>query len=322
MPQVVDGDLSADEKGSAMKRLLFAALVLTVAGWAPAQELTLATRGQPATCTIVCSAAASPSQVHAAAEELQRFAEQMTGVKLPIDRRGAASGACRPARQHAVHLRPARRPGRRERPGRDGFRQGDRLLVLGGPVRGTLYGVYELLERFGGCRWYSSWYSAIPRREAFTVPVLDETQKPAFALREPFWFDMFDDPAARNKVNGNAMRLDEKHGGHSYRFGGGLGKPDTFNTLCSPDVYFAAHPEVLQRDLRQARQRLHATLPFQPGRAAHRHLQRFRAYPTGPRRLVLRRQPKRLVQLLHLPGLQGHRRCRRVARGLHDCLCE
>src|SRR5512135_3249106 len=66
-----------------MNRLLTIALVLTAPAWAPAQELTLAARGQPAACTIVRPAAASPSQVYAA-EELQRFTEQMTGVKLPI----------------------------------------------------------------------------------------------------------------------------------------------------------------------------------------------------------------------------------------------
>ncbi|HYG35947.1 MAG TPA: hypothetical protein VEC99_14245, partial [Clostridia bacterium] len=66
-----------------MNRLLLVTLVLTAAAWVSAQELTLATRGQPATCTIVRPATASPSQVYAA-EELQRFTEQMTGVKLPI----------------------------------------------------------------------------------------------------------------------------------------------------------------------------------------------------------------------------------------------
>lgn len=230
-----------------MKQYLFVAFVLTAAAWAPAQELTLATRGQPAACTIVRPAAASPSQVHAA-EELQRFTEQMTGVKLPI----ATDEAPLPTR--AVLLGDTRftsellgGPADLKSLGEDGFRlvrRGDHVLVLGGPVRGTLYGVYELLERFGGCRWYSSWHSVIPRRDTFDVPALDETQKPAFALREPFWFDMFDgDLAARNKVNGNTMRLAEKHGGHSYRFGGGLGSCHTFNTLCSPDVYFAEHPE-------------------------------------------------------------------------------
>jgi len=150
-----------------MKRLLFFALVLTAAAWVPAQELTLAARGQPAACTIVRPAAASPSQVYAA-EELQRFTEQMTGVKLPI----ATDEAPLPAR--AVVLGDTRftsevlgGPAEVKGLGEDGFRlvrRGDRLLVLGGPVRGTLYGVYELLERFGGCRWYSSWHSVIPRR--------------------------------------------------------------------------------------------------------------------------------------------------------------
>jgi hypothetical protein len=53
--------------------------------WGPllAQDLTLATRGEPPACRIVRPAQASPSQLHAASE-LQRFTEQMTGVKLPI----------------------------------------------------------------------------------------------------------------------------------------------------------------------------------------------------------------------------------------------
>ncbi len=230
-----------------MNRSLLVVLVLLATVRAAAQDLTLAVRGQSAACTIVRPATTSPSQRYAA-EELQRFTEQMTGVKLPI----ATDEGPLPPR--AVLLGDTRftaellgGPADVKSLGEDGFRlvsRGERLLVLGGPVRGTLYGVYELLERFGGCRWYSSWHSLIPRRDTFTVPSLEETQKPAFALREPFWFDMFDgDLAARNKVNGNAMRLADKHGGHSYRFGGGLGSCHTFDALCPPDVYFAAHPE-------------------------------------------------------------------------------
>lgn len=230
-----------------MNRFLITVLLVTAPAWAPARELILATRGQPVTCTIVRPASASPSQAYAA-EELQRFTEQMTGVKLPI------LTDAEPLPDRAVLLGETRftadllgGSANVQALGEDGFRlvrRGERLLVLGGPVRGTLYGVYELLERFGSCRWYSSWHSVIPRRDALAVPELDETQKPAFALREPFWFDMFDgDLAARNKVNGNAMRLADKHGGHSHRFGGGLGSCHTFNTLCPPEVHFAEHPE-------------------------------------------------------------------------------
>lgn len=230
-----------------MNRLLGTALVLFTAAGATAEELVLAARGQPAACTIVRAAAASPSQVYAA-EELQRFTEQLTGVKLPI----ATDEQPLPAR--AVVLGDTRftaellgAPADLKALGEDGFRlvrRGERLLVLGGPVRGALYGTYELLERFGGCRWYSSWHSVIPRRDALAVPALDETQIPAFALREPFWFDLFNgDLAARNKCNGNAMRLDARHGGHSHRFGGGLGSCHTFNALLPPEKYFDAHPE-------------------------------------------------------------------------------
>src|SRR5512145_968180 len=137
------------QKSCAMNRFLSFVLVLMAAACAPAQELTLAVRGQPAACTIVRPASASPSQVYAA-EELQRFTEQMTGVKLPISTDEA------PLPPRAVLLGDTRfttellgGPVDIKALGEDGFRlvrRGDRLLVLGGPLRGTLYGVYELLE--------------------------------------------------------------------------------------------------------------------------------------------------------------------------------
>jgi len=225
-------------------RILVAAIVPCMLS---AQELILAARGRPAAYTLVRSASASLSQIRAA-EEFQTFTEQMTGVKLPI----LTDDAPLPAQ--AILLGNTRYtsavlggPVDFAALGTDGFRlvtQPPHFLIIGSPVRGTLYGVYETLERFGGCRWYTSWHSVIPKRDAFSVPAMDETQKPAFALREPFWFDMFDgDLAARNKVNGNAMRLTDKHGGHSFRFGGGLGSCHTFNTLCPPDLFFDTHPE-------------------------------------------------------------------------------
>ena len=210
-----------------------------------AQSLTLATRGQPAAYTIVRPAAASASQVYAA-EELQRFTEQMTGVKSPIITDDAALPA------NAIVLGETRytaqvlgEPASVAALGEDGFRIKTcppHLVIVGGPVRGTLYGVYELLERFGGCHWFASWHSVIPKLDNWTIPRVDQTQKPAFALRESFWFDMFDgDLAARNKCNGNAMRLSDKHGG-KIRFGGDL-FVHTANVLCPPEEFFAAHPE-------------------------------------------------------------------------------
>lgn len=228
-----------------MKQIAFALVAFLVPVSLFGQGLTLATRGQPAAYTIVRPANASPSQIYAA-EEFQKFTEQMTGVRLPI----VADDA--PLPERAILIGDTRHTARilgvpvdLKALGEDGFRLKTcppHLLILGGPARGTLYGVYETLEHFGGCRWYTTWHSIIPERDAWTIPPIDDTQTPAFAMREPFWYDMFDgDLAARNKANGNAMRLIEKHGG-KIRFGGGL-FVHTFNTLCPPEEYFADHPE-------------------------------------------------------------------------------
>lgn len=209
------------------------------------EELRLAVRGRPATYTVVVPAAASPSQAYAA-EELQKFVEGMTGVRLPV----VADDGPLPDRaillgetRHTARLLGA--PADLAALGDDGFRIktcAPHLLIIGGAARGTLYGVYEVLERFLGCRWYASWHSVIPARDAIVIPSVDEAQKPAFVMREPFWYDMFDgDLAARNRCNGNAMRLADRHGG-KIRFGGGL-FVHTFNTLCPPEEFFDAHPE-------------------------------------------------------------------------------
>ncbi len=236
--------------GFPFPRIIFAAVFL--ASLAGARDdapdsggVILATRGKPASRTIVIPEDASPSQKHAAVE-LQVHVARMTGVELPV-----VSDAG-PLPEQAILLGRTRHTtallGEGEEPdalGDDGFRLAVRpphLLVIGGSVRGTLYGVYHLLEHHGGCRWFASWHGVIPRLDTFSVPPVDETHRPAFLLREPFWYDMFDgDFAARNRVNGNAARLLAKHGG-KIRFGAGL-FVHTFHQLCPPEEFFDDHPE-------------------------------------------------------------------------------
>ena len=195
--------------------------------------------------TIVRPADASPSQVYAA-EELQRLTKEMTGAQLPIttdDQPLPAKAILLGVTRHTeTVLGEAPDLGKLDD---DGFRIVTRpphLLIIGSPVRGTLYGVYELLEKYGGCRWYAKHHSSIPKRDSWTISQLDETQVPAFAMREPFWWGMFEgDFAARCKVNGNRPALEEKHGG-KIRFGAGL-FVHTFYPLMPPSEFFAEHPE-------------------------------------------------------------------------------
>ena len=225
---------------------VFVGLLMFVSFSASAEE-----RGIPLTAdgrsqfAIVLPANASPSQAYAA-EELQRFTEEMTGVELPIladDQPLPAKAILLGVTRHTeAVLGSAPDLGKL---GDDGFRlvtKPPHLLIIGSPVRGTLYGVYELLEKYGGCRWYAKHHRFIPKRDSWTIPQVDETQTPAFAMREPFWWGMFDgDFAARCKVNGNRPALQEKHGG-KIRFGAGL-FVHTFYPLMPPSEFFAEHPE-------------------------------------------------------------------------------
>lgn len=195
--------------------------------------------------TIVHPRAASPSQAYAAAE-LQRFIREMTGVELPV----RTDEYPLPAKAILLGVTAHTESVLGKRPdmtalGEDGFQLvtvGDHLCVVGGPTRGTLYGVYELLEHHWGCRWYASFHSVIPRHSNLLLPPLDNTQVPAFAMREPYWWEMREgDFAARCRANGNGMRLEERHGG-KIRFGGGL-FVHTFYRLVPPDEFFDTHPE-------------------------------------------------------------------------------
>ncbi len=219
-------------------------------GVASAGELVLAERGRPAAYTIVRPAQASASEVYAA-EELRDGLARATGVTLPItadDRplpdKAIVIGAAACARAAAFA------PDLAARLGEDGFRlevRGTRLFVYGSAARGALYGVYALLEDYAGCRWYASWHTLCPPRAQVAVPDnLAETQVPAFAMREPYWYDVIKHPAfaARLRVNSRSWRtMDARYGGNPFRFGGGLGSCHTFNTLMPPDEFFDAHPE-------------------------------------------------------------------------------
>ena len=201
-----------------------------------AEPIVFAERGKAVDCAIVIPADAAPAHRYAA-EELRDFIEKTTGVRLPI-----VTSTTGKAMVLEVGAANGRNP--------DAFRlhvEGGCLRIEGGGPRGVLYGVYEVLERFAGCRWYTSWHSVVPRLDRFVVPGdLDETQVPAFEMREPYWYDITQNQefAARLRVNSRSWKsFDEKFGGNPWRFGGGLGSAHTFDQLLPQKDYFDEHPE-------------------------------------------------------------------------------
>ncbi|MBO4286977.1 MAG: family 78 glycoside hydrolase catalytic domain [Kiritimatiellae bacterium] len=225
----------------------YAAGTYTLAKTVPAPErkdvaeaLAIATRGRPPAYAIVLPDKPGATETYAA-EELRDHVKQMTDVELPIVNAAVAG-------KKSIFIRRTEIKGAYPN---DAFRikaEGGDLCITGGK-RGVLYGVYEILETYGGCKWYASWHRVVPRKDCLAVPAnLDDEQHSAFAMRQPFWYDvnLHRDFAARLRVNGYNCTpggVDAKYGGDDFRFGGGLGNCHTFNTLLPPSVYFDKHPE-------------------------------------------------------------------------------
>src|SRR5271157_3247988 len=156
------------------------------------EPLTLV-KQEKSTYSICVSETASPSEKHAA-EELQKFVEEMSGARLPI-----VTEAEKPEGDLVLvgNSYPIQKLGLRipyERLGSEGFilrTEGNHVVIVGGRQRGTMYGVYTFLEKLG-CRWFARDLSVIPKKPTLIVEPLDETQKPAFEYREPFFTEAFD----------------------------------------------------------------------------------------------------------------------------------
>lgn len=192
---------------------------------------------------IIVSENIIPSEKYAA-EELQNFIRDITGAVLPIVDDNKELQANSIILGNNRHLKKTAVNVDYERLGSEGFvikTEGNYLAIAGGSPRGTLYGVYTFLEKYLGCRWFSSKVSHIPKRSSIEIPEINDEQIPVLFYREPFYTDAFDgDWAARNKMNGQHHRLEEKHGGkimYSKRF------VHTFNVLVPPKEYFDTHPE-------------------------------------------------------------------------------
>ena len=233
---------------------MLAAVAVTVAALcsrtACGGDFVVARRGADADCAVVVPEHASPS-VRFAAGEFCEYVKRMTGVELAL-----TTDAEHPSGK-AVLIGDTRWTKEAlgdgfdiAALGDDGFRivaRGSRLCVLGSDARGALYGAYELLERFGGCGWFSPDCEVVPKVDSLVVPGgFDETQKPAFGSRTTSWGVVRKNPqfAARLRINGvTDPAIPKERGGSALRFCKGLGIGHTFQHLLPSEVWFKRHPE-------------------------------------------------------------------------------
>src|SRR6266545_1119948 len=127
-------------------RLILMCLMLTFVTAQAADKLPIA-KGGKSDYAIVVRQDASPSEKRGA-NEIQKFVEEMSGAKLPIVTED------QPAKEHEIVVGIGSRAAEAKlQPdvkslGNDGFvlnTRGQKLFILGSPVRGTMYGCSEVL---------------------------------------------------------------------------------------------------------------------------------------------------------------------------------
>jgi len=196
--------------------LAFALVLVRFTSPSAQAALRLATRGKSPYCIVVASNAI-PSERYAA-EELQRYVQKLGGARLPIITDAEKADAREILLGDNAHLRKLGFSLDSQRLGAEGFvlrTDHKRLIIAGGQPRGTLYGVYTLLEERLGVRWFTPDVEFVPGTDRLQLPALNESRVPALEYREVFWSEVLRDPdfAARHRLNGNHYKLTDKHGG-------------------------------------------------------------------------------------------------------------
>jgi len=198
---------------------------------------------------IVVGAQAIPAERTAAAK-LQGFLEQIGGAELPIVEDSAAPQdkefVVGDTNRYTIDYEPL---------GTDGFiikATENKIVLAGGKPRGTLYSVYDFLEKFLDCRWLSKDVKIIPERDIVAVPKeIDELEIPAFIYRQPttVWAQtsIDEDYALANRVNAQGMIGNSTN---AEALGGIISWPVTHSALAilPPDKYIAEHPEYFAKE--------------------------------------------------------------------------
>ena len=180
----------------------------------------------------------APAAEARAAELLRTSIEAICGAVLPIvtDEEAPGEKEILIGRSRRLEALAPPSPISFAELGDDGFVQktvGPKLIIAGGPGKGTLSGVAAFLESQLDCRKYSQDTFFRPHRARVEIPPLDRRDVPAFAYREVFMPDAYDDDYADWHGIDN-QRVRQKDWGLWVH---------TFRTFVPPEKYFKEHPE-------------------------------------------------------------------------------
>jgi len=200
---------------------------------------------------IVRGANAIPAEV-TAANKLQGFLKEISGVELAVVTDEAAAQekeiVVGDTNRYAVDYDPL---------GEEGFvlkTIGSKVIIAGGKPRGTLYGIYDFLEKFAGCHWYSKETKIIPEMAALEIPAaIDELEIPVFLSRAATTVQQgYDvDSALANRINDGWVVPDElRTEAYGGLFGWIIGHDvdALVSVAAQANGQIEAHPEYFAKD--------------------------------------------------------------------------
>lgn len=146
------------------------------------------------------------AEVKAAALDMSSILKEMIGKEYPVVTDEA------PLAERAIlvgktsHLSDLKLDIDWEKIGSEGYtiqKADNRLVIVGGPDRGTLNGIYVFLEKCLGCRWYAPDCTVIPNRKDLNLEHVVPESRPVFKWRGLTVQNSGDSPqwAARNRAN-------------------------------------------------------------------------------------------------------------------------
>ncbi|MCP4640022.1 MAG: DUF4838 domain-containing protein [bacterium] len=198
-------------------------------------EACLLQGGQAGPWSIVVSGDAIPSEQYAA-EEFQRLYAEASGEELPIMNEP-------PAERRLILIGPDVAPFAVDDLGEEGLRvriEPDCIAIAGGRPRGTLYGVYEFMERQLGVRFLTADHTHVPPlEETAAIPCGEYSYVPSFAFRWSYYSANQAHPSFGARLRVNTVTDSEELGGRARQ----SLINHTFYRYVNVDKYGAEHPE-------------------------------------------------------------------------------
>ncbi len=194
---------------------------------------------------IVYGVDASKTELYAASE-LQSFIYEATGVRLPLVvdslvERNPQKLIC--IGQNSI-LDAAELSVDYSALGADGFvlKTKDSNLYIVGGKRGTLYGVYDWLEKICGVKFIASDYTYVADLSEIKLYAMDVIETPAFEYRGSLacstYYSKDEIFYARSRNNHEFLKTEEKYGGGIRWYDGVNTTHNTLNYV-DPNVYYA-----------------------------------------------------------------------------------